>query len=256
MNDDALAQAKAWCSDLGVVERDGSVFVNAAGGSVEIAAAEDGIEVRATVDVETSAPGGPPFPDVLAAFERSRPGLLEASLGDDGNVVVRYVVHGDGLSKHATLFAVAEVGKSVEAVRALTQDYRRQSSILADLEALAATPIVTEEQMAAVAASSVSPEPVASTPPPVQPAPVQPAPVQPAPAQPAPATGVPWTRSHVVPAGGMPAWDAADPNRAPIATLPAGVELQLVRTYGGWGLVQAANGWSGWVDASKLVVAP
>jgi hypothetical protein len=75
-----------------------------------------------------------------------------------------------------------------------------------------------------------------------------------APAAP-PATPV-WRRTHVVPAAGMSAWSIPDGSVAPVATLAAGVELELAQVQGPWAEVVGSNGWRGWVDVSLLVPAP
>jgi len=62
-----------------------------------------------------------------------------------------------------------------------------------------------------------------------------------------------WTPTHLVPAGGLAAWNAPDPASPPAVLLPARVELVVENTYGGWALVRAQNGWSGWVDLRHLV---
>jgi hypothetical protein len=65
-----------------------------------------------------------------------------------------------------------------------------------------------------------------------------------------------WRCTHVVPGVGMKAWSIPDGRVAPSATLPAGVQLELVRVQGPWAEVVAVNGWRGWVDVSKLLPAP
>jgi CRP-like cAMP-binding protein len=59
--------------------------------------------------------------------------------------------------------------------------------------------------------------------------------------------------THVVPAAGLPAWAAPDPDTEPVATLAGGVELRVVGEAGAWARVVAANGWEGWVDGRLLV---
>jgi SH3-like domain-containing protein len=66
----------------------------------------------------------------------------------------------------------------------------------------------------------------------------------------------PWRRTHVVPAQGISAWAIPDGRAAPVATLPAGVQLELTRMQGPWAEVVASNGWRGWVDPSVLLPAP
>jgi hypothetical protein len=62
----------------------------------------------------------------------------------------------------------------------------------------------------------------------------------------------PWSPSHAVGAAGMAAWGAPDPTGPKIATLDAGLPLQVRERRGDWAEVVAANGWSGWVDARLL----
>jgi putative serine protease PepD len=62
-----------------------------------------------------------------------------------------------------------------------------------------------------------------------------------------------WTPTHLVPAGGIAAWNAPDPASPAAVLLPARVELVVETTYGGWAQVRAQNGWSGWVDSRHLV---
>lgn len=62
-----------------------------------------------------------------------------------------------------------------------------------------------------------------------------------------------WTPTHVVPAGGMPAWDAPDPSRPPVARLSERVELVVVARAGAWAQVRGLNGWTGWVDGRLIV---
>ena len=69
--------------------------------------------------------------------------------------------------------------------------------------------------------------------------------------EPAPTAEI-WAPTHVVPAGGLPAYDEADPSRMPVAQLAAGVRLRLVREWGAWAEVLGENGWRGWVDGRRL----
>jgi CRP-like cAMP-binding protein len=61
-----------------------------------------------------------------------------------------------------------------------------------------------------------------------------------------------WTATHVVPDGGLSAWNHPDPDE-PVATqLAAGVEVAVLEERGSWARVSAANGWEGWVDGRAL----
>jgi hypothetical protein len=58
---------------------------------------------------------------------------------------------------------------------------------------------------------------------------------------------------HRSPYGGVPAWDAPDPARQPVATIAAGLSLQLLEQRpDGWARVLCDNGWAGWVDGRRL----
>ncbi|MDG5805654.1 hypothetical protein P9869_23910 [Streptomyces ossamyceticus] len=61
--------------------------------------------------------------------------------------------------------------------------------------------------------------------------------------------------THVVPPGGLPAWEAPDPAR-PTVPLDALLPVQLLDRLGDWGQVLCANGWSAWVDGRLLVAVP
>jgi SH3-like domain-containing protein len=51
----------------------------------------------------------------------------------------------------------------------------------------------------------------------------------------------------------LPAWPAPDPARQIVATLNAGLEIAVAERAGDWARVVAVNGWTGWVDARRLV---
>ncbi len=61
--------------------------------------------------------------------------------------------------------------------------------------------------------------------------------------------------THVAPPDGLQAWDAPDPSRPVVAQVQPGVRMQLMEQRGAWGHVLFSNGWSGWVDARRLVLA-
>ena len=70
-------------------------------------------------------------------------------------------------------------------------------------------------------------------------------------APPAPAAA-PWAPTHVAPAEGLQSWDQPDASR-PMTPLAPGLELQVVQRVGDWAQARAINGWTGWVDARRLV---
>ncbi len=62
-----------------------------------------------------------------------------------------------------------------------------------------------------------------------------------------------WRATHRVTAEAN-AWGAPDPSAAPIAQLPAGLEVAVAEERGSWARVTAENGWEGWVDGRGLQV--
>ncbi|MFE1269900.1 hypothetical protein [Streptomyces sp. NPDC058758] len=61
--------------------------------------------------------------------------------------------------------------------------------------------------------------------------------------------------THVVPRGGLSAWQAPDPGY-PTVPLDAFLPVRLMERAGDWGRVLCSNGWSAWVDARLLVAVP
>lgn len=59
--------------------------------------------------------------------------------------------------------------------------------------------------------------------------------------------------THVVPQGGIPAWNEPDGSQPVAANLHTGTELEVVERRGDWARVTASNGWVGWVDSRRLV---
>lgn len=70
------------------------------------------------------------------------------------------------------------------------------------------------------------------------------------------ARGTAWVPTHVVPAGGLYAFERPDPSLSPSTTLEAGLPLQVRQTRGAWSEVVASNGWTAWVDGRFLEPAP
>lgn len=58
--------------------------------------------------------------------------------------------------------------------------------------------------------------------------------------------------THRVPVEGLPAWQVPD-GTTPAVGLAGGLELELVERVADWGHVRASNGWTGWVDARRLL---
>jgi RsiW-degrading membrane proteinase PrsW (M82 family) len=107
----------------------------------------------------------------------------------------------------------------------------------------AAASLVAEPRPAPAPISALEPAPKTEPQPEPAPAPIAAAPPQ------APA----WAPTHLVPPGGMAAWNAPDPSRPPMLNLPERLELVVEGRAGGWAQVRAVNGWRGWVDGRRLV---
>ncbi|MFJ8233684.1 hypothetical protein ACIQ9E_27575 [Streptomyces sp. NPDC094448] len=61
--------------------------------------------------------------------------------------------------------------------------------------------------------------------------------------------------THVVPPGGLPAWETPGTSR-PAASLDPLLPVLLADRHGDWGRIVCANGWSAWVDGRLLVAVP
>ncbi|WP_246150135.1 hypothetical protein [Streptomyces qinzhouensis] len=64
-----------------------------------------------------------------------------------------------------------------------------------------------------------------------------------------------FTPTHVVPPGGLSAWETPGTDR-PAASLDALLPVLLADRRGDWGRIVCANGWSAWVDGRLLVAVP
>lgn len=68
---------------------------------------------------------------------------------------------------------------------------------------------------------------------------------------------VPWKRTHLVPAAGLPAWERPDPQAPSVASLAGGLGVAVrEQRADSWARVVCENGWSCWVDGRQLTVAP
>lgn len=71
----------------------------------------------------------------------------------------------------------------------------------------------------------------------------------------APAAPVAFAPTHRVPPEGLPAWAIPDP-AGPATPLGGGLDLEVLQRVSDWAQVRAVNGWTGWVDARRLVGGP
>jgi hypothetical protein len=62
-----------------------------------------------------------------------------------------------------------------------------------------------------------------------------------------------WAPTHHIGPGSVQAWAEPDPTVGAIATLDPDLPVRLAELRGDWALVEAENGWRGWVDARPLV---
>jgi hypothetical protein len=64
----------------------------------------------------------------------------------------------------------------------------------------------------------------------------------------------PYAPTHVVPAGGLPAYERADPSAPVVARLDPQLEVQLAERLGDWARIVCSNGWGAWVDGRYLLL--
>jgi len=155
-----------------------------------------------------------------------RGSLLRGTAQVDGGglaVGIEYPIYLDGLTRQNFLLATQELASAADGVAALgaaSPAAAPEPKVVVEPVAIAAPAMVAEtlEMPAALA---------------------QPAPV--------------FTPTHEVPAGGMSAWAAPDPNLQPVARLEARVQLRVDERRGAWARVTGSNGWTGWVDDRRLV---
>lgn len=127
-------------------------------------------------------------------------------------------------------------------------------------QTVAQAAVVAQPQPAGVAspvpAARLAPAGVASPDPAARPTPADQV-AQSAPAtqlaQPAPPVAPAWSSTHLVPQGGLQAWAAPNPALPSVVTLEAGLDVVVADRAGDWARVVAVNGWTGWVDARRLV---
>ena len=69
-----------------------------------------------------------------------------------------------------------------------------------------------------------------------------------------PEVAEPYAPTDLVPPGGLPAWNEADPEAQPVAMLEADLDVMLVDIHDdGWAEVRCSNDWSAWVDGRLLI---
>ncbi len=169
-------------------------------------------------------PGGASPEELADAATMLAPGLLSCEPGEDG-VSIRLPLFLEGLSRQVFLGAVADVGRAYSILElSAAEGERRRAEVERARFAIAE---IEEELAEARREMDDLPRPAAG-----------------APAECSP--------THVVPAGGLPAWTVPDGAAAPATTIDPGVEVELSETQGDWVRVMASNGWRGWVDAHRL----
>lgn len=59
--------------------------------------------------------------------------------------------------------------------------------------------------------------------------------------------------THLVPAGGLAAYERPDPAAAPVAQLDPNLEVSVAERLGDWARIVCSNGWAAWVDGRRLL---
>jgi hypothetical protein len=158
--------------------------------------------------------------------------------GDQVAITIENPIYLDGLNRQNFLLAVHEVAGAADSAAALGLKAPEPAAAAApEHEVPVIAPIVPEPQVPV--AVSPTPQPIAGVADTIE-----------MPVRSAPGT---WAPTHEVPAGGMSAWPRPDPQLAPIARLAERVQLTIDETRGAWARVTGSNGWSGWVDARRLL---
>jgi hypothetical protein len=236
------------------------------------------------VTVTSTSPTGAAHDDIARLLD-SRPASVRGDTTVDGTLLTS-LVYIDGFSKDSLFHALDEVAKT----RTLLDDLdattatagadlggpvtaasvepefepvsswapRDQPAAVVDAEASTLPAQSFDTPASALPAQSFdtpastlptpsfsSPTPAASTYTPLSGQPAQPS-------QPAASAFAP---THTVPAQGMQAWAAPDPNGAVVATLGGGLPIQITEVRGAWAHVLCSNGWTGWVDGRIIGVA-
>ncbi len=227
MSDDVLGRIAGWCladPKLTFVEE---------GPAVEVAG-EPPLRLNLGITAEevllshrmSLAGGGEGALAQALALVNKRGSLLRGTVEAEGGglaVDIEYPIYLDGLTRQNFLLATQEVAAAADAV-----------SGLGTAAAPAPEPKVVMEPAPIVAAAPVVADTIEM------------------PASIPAATGG-FAPTHEVPADGMSAWAAPDPNLQPVARLAARVQLRVDERRGAWARVTGSNGWTGWVDDRRLL---
>ncbi len=233
MSDEILSRIAGWCL------ADPKLTYIAEGPAVEVAGepplrlslAITGEEVLLSHRMSLAGTGEGALSQAMALTNK-RGSLLRGTVEADGSslaVNIEYPIYLDGLTRQNFLLATQELAAAADGVAALGT---------ASPAAAPEPKVVVEPAPIAAVAAVAAPAMVADT---IE----MPASM----AQPAAV----FTPTHEVPAGGMSAWAAPDPNLQPVARLEARVQLRVDERRGAWARVTGSNGWTGWVDDRRLL---
>jgi hypothetical protein len=66
-------------------------------------------------------------------------------------------------------------------------------------------------------------------------------------------TAIPgFSPTHAAPHDGLPAWSTPDPSK-PTQPIPPDLEVEVADRFGDWARVVCSNGWTAWVDGTRLI---
>ncbi|MDT4940603.1 MAG: hypothetical protein QOJ34_692 [Pseudonocardiales bacterium] len=248
---------------------DGRLTVQGAGAEpvpVEVRTTGSGAELCAT----WSAPAGAVDLD-LAPLARAtalaRPGALRCE-AQPGRVLIAAPLFLDGLTQQQFVSTAHDVAKAYETFAAAHPGPAAEPEPPAEPAPAAPERSEPSGQLPSLvkhAAPDESEPPRPASTAPISealtvavPDPEPPASATPAPAVPAPATPPPaaqWRRSHVLPPEGQQAWAAPDFGAQSVQA-PGGYEVQIVEVRGEWAHVAGRDGWTGWLEARRLIPVP
>jgi SH3-like domain-containing protein len=234
VSDDVLGRIAGWClADPRLTFHEDGPAVEVAGDPpvrLGLAVTEEQVLLS---HQQTVAGAGAEAAAKARGLVNQRGSLLRGNVDAEGDrltVSLEYPIYLDGLNRQTFLLATQEVAGAADTVAALGTAAPAQAAAPAVEEKPAAGPeVILEPAAVAPAVTDTVEMPAAAT------------------------TMMAFSPTHEVPPGGMSAWARPDPSLPAAAHLEARVQLRVDETRGAWARVTGSNGWSGWVDARRLV---
>ncbi len=224
MSDEILSRITGWCVAENDLEIEGQTITVGGDPPLEISVDLGNEAVTLThLHAAGSAPEG--FAEHAAALLRGRGSVIsgEVVTGIDNTTVhIRYPIYLDGLSRQTFLLGIRDISATSYGLTEISTAAPASGSAAAG----ASEPQSPAEEPGPDASAATAETAVIKQ---------------------------AWVPTHTVPGEGMPAWVEPDPAQAPVVDLAARVELRVDEQRGAWARVTGSNGWTGWVDARRLL---